>query len=333
MTVRKRRLVGVAALVGFVALTVVASLVIGAQSTSPAQVWHALFAADASPGDELVWKLRMPRTLLGVMVGVALGVAGALLQGHTRNPLADTGLLGLNAGAAFAVVLSIHLLHITDPGGYIWFALLGSLIAAFIVFGVSALGRGGGDPLSLAIAGAAVTFFLQAMTNALALDDITAFDSFRFWIVGALGGRDLHVAAQVAPFLVVGLLLAAINTPALNVLALGEDTARALGGRVRVTRAVGLAAVALLSGAATAACGPIAFLGLVVPHVARWITGPDHRWLVPYSGLLGAAVLLAADVVGRVVVPPGELSVGIALAVFGAPCFVMLVRRRRLAVL
>lgn len=328
--VQRRRLLGVAALAILAVVAVLASLAVGAQAMSLADVVHALVHPTGTETDEVVRSLRVPRTVLGLVVGIALGMAGALIQGHTRNPIADTGLLGLNAGAAFAVVLVIHFLGMSAPSQYVWFALVGTLVAAVVVFGTASIGAGRATPLSLALAGAAVTFFLQAMTNAVVLLDTVALDGYRFWIVGSLAGRDLSVLQQVAPFLVLGLALAVAAAPGLNVLSLGEDVARSLGANITRSRILGITAITLLAGAATAACGPIAFVGLVVPHIARAITGPDYRWLVPYAGLLGGLLLLFADVVGRVVVRPGELQVGIVLAIVGAPFFIVVVRSRKL---
>ncbi len=333
MTTRERRLLGLGGLLVLLVFATIASVAIGALPMSLGEIRHALFSPTGLPTDDVVRELRIPRTILGLAVGLALGVAGALIQGHTRNPLADTGLLGLNAGAAFLVVLSMYAFGFTMPGQYIWFALAGSFVAGVVVFGIASIGAGDASPLSLALAGAAVSFCLQALTNAFLLIDVTTLDSYRFWIVGSIAGRDLDVFWQVVPFLVLGLVLALVNTPALNVLNLGDDVARALGSNVGVNRAVGLFAVTLLAGAATAACGPIAFVGLVVPHIARAITGPDYRWLVPYAGLLGALLVLIADVVGRVVVRPGELHVGMVLALIGAPFFIAIVRRRKLVAL
>ncbi len=307
-----------------------ASLAVGARPIPPGQVWAAVWQPTGSADDVVVRALRAPRTVLGIGVGAALGVAGALMQGHTRNPLADPGLLGVSAGAAFLVVVGIHVGGVTSLSGYVWFAFAGAFGAGVLVFGLGSLGRGGPTPVTLALAGVAVTAFLGALTSAVVLADEATLDAFRFWAVGALAGRDAAVAGQVAPFLVVGLLLAVANAPALNLLALGEDVARGLGQNLAVARWTGLAAITLLTGAAVAACGPVGFVGLVVPHVARHFTGPDHRWLLPASGLAGAVLLLTADVVGRVVVRPGELQVGIVLGLLGAPFFVALVRRRRL---
>ncbi|MDV7242430.1 MULTISPECIES: iron ABC transporter permease [Rhodococcus] len=329
--IRRRRLIGLGVLVVLLGVVLLASIAVGARPLSFTEIFSALFDADGSQADIIVRTLRGPRTILGLVVGMALGVAGALIQGHTRNPLADAGLLGLNAGAAFLVVLSMYLFGFSAPSEYLWFAFAGSFLASVVVFGLSSIGNGAASPLSLALAGAAVAFFLQAMTNAIIIVDQASLDSYRFWVVGSVAGRGFDVLWQVLPFLVIGLLLALASTPGLNVLSLGEDVARSLGTNIGASRALGIVAITLLTGAATAACGPIAFIGLVVPHVARAITGPDYRWLVPYAGLLGGVMLVTADVIGRVVVRPGELQVGIVLAVFGAPFFIALVRRRKLA--
>jgi iron complex transport system permease protein len=327
---RARRVGLVLLLLGLLGLAVAASLAIGARPIPLGLVWHAIWSPTGTEDDVVVRALRAPRTVLGVGVGSALGVAGALMQGHTRNPLADPGLLGVSAGAAFLVVVGIHALGVTSLHGYVWFAVAGAFGASVLVFVLGSLGRGGPTPVALALAGVAVSAFLGALTSALILADTATLDAYRFWAVGSLAGRDAAVAGQVAPFLLAGLVLAAANARALNLLVLGEDVARGLGQNLAVARWTGLVAITLLTGAAVAACGPIGFVGLVVPHVARFFTGPDHRWLLPASGLAGAVLLLAADVLGRVVARPGELQVGIVLGLVGAPFFVALVRRRRL---
>lgn len=327
---RRRRLLGLAALLALLLAAVLASIAIGARPMDFGEIFHALFRATGTDTDLVVRTLRIPRTALAVAVGVALGIAGALIQGHTRNPLADAGLLGLNAGAALLVVLSIYLLGFSTPGQYLWFAFAGSLAASVVVFGISSLGGNRAGPLSLALAGAAVAMFLSSMTQTVIMLDQTSLDGYRFWVVGSVAGRGTDVLWQVLPFLVAGVVIALASTPSLNVLSLGDDVARGLGTNVTRARVIGIVAITLLTGAATAACGPIAFVGLVVPHVARFVTGPDYRWLLPYAGLLGAVMILLADVIGRVVLRPGELQVGIVLAVFGAPFFIALVRRRKL---
>lgn len=332
-TLRRRRLLVVTGLVALLVLVALASLAVGAKPIPIGQVWDAIWSPTGTENDIVVRSLRAPRTVLGIGVGIALGLAGALMQGHTRNPLADPGLLGVEAGAAFFVVVGIYALGVTSLFGYVWFAFAGAFAASVLVFVLGSLGRGGPTPVTLALAGVAVSALLGALTSALLLADRQTLDAFRFWAVGSLAGRDADIATQVAPFLLAGLLLAMLNAPGLNLLALGEDVARALGQRVAVTRWTGLVAITLLAGAAVAACGPIGFVGLVVPHVARALTGPDHRWLLPAAGLAGAVLVLAADVIGRVVVRPGELQVGIVLALVGAPFFIALVRRTRLVTL
>ncbi|MGY2001315.1 FecCD family ABC transporter permease [Blastococcus sp. SYSU DS1024] len=332
--VRGRRLGTLALLLVLVVAAALASIAVGTRSIGLADVWRSLL--DSSLGSEeavIVRQLRVPRTVLGLLVGAALGVAGALMQGHTRNPLGDPGLLGVTAGASLAVVLAIAALGIGTPGGYVWFAFAGALVGTVLVYAIGSAGPGGATPVTLALAGAALSALFFALVRAVVVTDEQTLDSFRFWVVGSLAGRGAEIAWQVGPFIAVGVVLALANAPALNLLGLGEDVARGLGQRIWLARTIGLAAITLLAGAATAACGPIAFVGLVVPHVVRALTGPDHRWLIPCSGLLGAALLLAADVIGRIVARPGELQVGIVLALIGAPFFVALVRRRRTATL
>ncbi|GAB3365083.1 FecCD family ABC transporter permease [Modestobacter lapidis] len=325
------RVLGLWLLLALAVAVCLLSIAVGTRPIGLGTVWQSLTDA-ATPGDEavIVRQLRVPRTVIGLLAGLALGVSGALMQGHTRNPLGDPGLLGVTAGASFAVVLSISLFDVGSPGGYVWFAFAGALAGSVAVFAIGSSGAGGATPVSLALAGAALSALLYALVQALTIRETTTLDAFRFWVVGALAGRDSEVVGQVAPFIVAGLVLALVNAPALNLLGLGEDVARGLGTRIWLARATGLAAITLLTGAATAACGPIAFVGLVVPHIARAVTGPDHRWLIPYSGLLGVVFLLLADVLGRIIARPGELQVGIVLAVVGTPFFIALVRRRRL---
>ncbi|WP_245161078.1 iron ABC transporter permease [Blastococcus sp. CT_GayMR16] len=329
---RSRRLVWLAVLLALVLAAALASIAVGTRSIGLGEVWRALLDGDLGTEEAvIVRQLRVPRTALGLLVGLALGVAGALMQGHTRNPLGDPGLLGVTAGASLAVVLAIAWFGIGTPSGYVWFAFAGALAGTVLVYAISSAGRGGATPVTLALAGAALSALLYALVRAVLVSDQQTLDSFRFWVVGALAGRGAEVSWQVGPFIAVGLVLAVANAPALNLLGLGEDVARGLGQRIWPARVVGLGAITLLCGAATAAAGPIAFVGLVVPHAVRAITGPDHRWLIPCSGLLGAALLLLADVLGRIVARPGELQVGIVLALVGAPFFIVLVRRRRTA--
>jgi iron complex transport system permease protein len=305
------------------------SLAVGSRALPLDTVVDVLFDHDGSEAATIVHALRVPRTVLALAAGAALGIAGALMQGHTRNPLADPGLLGVEAGASCAVVLAIFAFGVEDLGGYAWFALAGAGLAATAVFAIGSTRRGP-DPVSLVLAGAAVSAMLAAVTAAIVVRDSDTLDSYRFWVVGSAAGRELSVFWQVLPFLAAGLLLAAIGTPGLNLLQLGDDVASSLGLHPWRSKAMGVGAVMLLTGGATAACGPVGFVGLVVPHLARRLGGVDYRWVVPYSGLLGALLVMVADIVGRLVVRPAELQVGIVMALIGGPAFVLLVRRTRM---
>ncbi len=305
------------------------SLAIGSQDIPLSEVFAAFTAYDSSDAHAIVRDLRVPRTVLGLLVGTALGAAGALMQGATRNPLAEPGILGINAGAAFAVVLAIKLLHVGTTLGYLSFALVGAAVTAVLVFALGATGRGAGA-VSLALAGSVLTALFISLTSAVLVFDAQTLDQFRYWIVGSLAGRDMDVAVAVAPVIVAGLLVALACGRALNALALGDDSARALGAHPSRARALASLGFVLLAGGAVAAAGPVAFVGLAVPHIARAFVGPDYRWTIPYSVLLGAILLLAADVLGRVAARPAEIGVGIVTALLGAPFFIWLVRRGRL---
>jgi iron complex transport system permease protein len=295
-------------------------------------VWDAIWHYDPSLNDHLIVRsLRVPRTVLGLAVGAALGLAGAVMQGVTRNPLADPGILGIEAGASLAVVIGIYAFGIGSLAGYVWFAFAGAAAASVVVYTLGSMGRGGATPVKLALAGAALASLLGSFTSAILLTDLATLDQFRFWVVGSLAGRGGDIAVQVLPFLAVGTILALGSARSLNALALGDDVARSLGQRVHAARAVAALAVVILCGAAVAAAGPIAFVGLTIPHVARALCGPDYRWVLPWSMVLAPVLLLGADIIGRLVARPGELQVGIVTALVGAPFFIALVRRRRLA--
>lgn len=320
------------ALLGAVLLAIcLLSLSLGARSIPPIEVARTLLG---HPPDQdvhdIVWSARVPRTALGLTAGAALGLSGALMQALTRNPLADPGILGVNAGAALFVVIAITL-GITGALGYVWFAFLGAALASVVVYSIASLGRDGATPVKLALAGAAISALCYAVTTAFLLLDQSTFDQFRFWQVGALAGRGLGVVGQLAPFLALGILVSLLLGRVLNTLSLGDDVARGLGASVLGSRIAAAAVVVLLCGAATAAAGPIGFVGLTIPHVARMITGPDYRWVLPYSMLLSPILLLGADILGRVVARPGEVQVAIVTALIGAPVFIALVRRRNLA--
>lgn len=308
------------------AVAVVLSLAVGARPLSPAEVWHGLVDPDAA-AFAVVREMRLPRTLLGLAVGAALGLAGGVMQALTRNPLADPGLLGINAGASAAVVSSIAFFGVSSLGGYVWFAFAG---AAAVSVGVWLVGGGRtATPGRMALGGAAINAVLYAYVSAVQLLDTASLEAMRFWTVGSLAAARPETAVQIAPFIAVGLVLTAALARPLNALALGDDTARALGANPAVVRVLAIVVITLLCGTATAACGPIVFIGLLVPHLVRPLTGPDLRWLLACSAFLAPLVLLAADVLGRVLARPSEVQVGIVTAVAGGTFFVYAVRRTR----
>ncbi|WP_016908109.1 FecCD family ABC transporter permease [Streptomyces xiaopingdaonensis] len=316
---------GVVLLFGSVAL----SLCAGAEAVPPGTVWDALVHGTRGEEAAIVQDMRLPRTLIGVAVGAALGLAGAVMQSLTRNPLADPGLLGVNAGASAAVVTAISLFGVESFGGYLWFAVAGAGIASVVV---SALGgSGAATPVRLALAGTAVSAALSGYINGLQLLDTHALDRLRNWDVGSLAGRSGDLLAQAAPLLVAGAFLAFALARPLNVMAFGEDSARALGTNPGRTRVLSVVSVTLLCGGATAVCGPIGFVGLMVPHAVRFFTGPHTPRLFAYCALYAPVLLLVSDVVGRVVAPPSEIQVGIITALLGGLLFIHLVRRRKVA--
>jgi iron complex transport system permease protein len=328
---RVTRAAGLAAALALLALALLVSVAVGAKSIPLGDVLGALLRDDGSEQAAIVRELRLPRTIVGLAIGCALGLTGALMQAMTRNPLADPGLLGVQAGASAAIVIAIAAFGIDDPALFVWFAFAGAALASLAVYALGAGGRGGATPVRLLLAGTAVLAALMALVDGVMLMDPLAFNRFRYWRVGSLSGRGFDELLSLLPFLLAGGLLALVLARPLNALALGDDAGRALGAHVGRTRALTAIAVVLLCGAATALAGPIVFVGLMIPHAARALAGPDLRWVLPYSLVLGALLVLAADVLGRIVVRPGELQVGIVTALIGAPVLVALVRRRRIA--
>jgi iron complex transport system permease protein len=316
---------------GLIGVVVVAliSLRIGTRSVSTRSVWDALFHYDITSYDQTVVRsLRLPRTIVALGVGSALAVAGATMQAVTRNPLAEPSILGVSSGASFAVVTVIYYLNLTSPAEYIWFAFAGAMIASILVFFVGSLGRDGATPVKLALAGVVVSALLGSWTSTLLLLDQETFDVVRFWFAGSVVGRDLHTFWVVSPFLLGGSLGCLLLGHQLNVLNLGDDAARGLGMRTNRVRIMCSILVVLITGAAVATAGPIAYVGLAVPHMVRSVIGPDYRWVLPYSFLVGAIFLTGADIVGRIVARTSEIQVGIVTAAIGAPFLIYLARHR-----
>ncbi|MGW5671611.1 FecCD family ABC transporter permease [Micromonospora sp. NPDC003776] len=310
------------------AAVAVLSLAVGAKPLALPDVWHGL-TDPASPEHTVVRQLRLPRTLLGLTAGAALGVAGAAMQALTRNPLADPGLLGINAGASAAVATATVTLGVTALDHQVWYALLGAALATLA--GHAVAGGRHATPTRLALAGAALNAALYSYVSAVMLVDSTSLERLRFWTVGSLAGARTDTVPALLPFILAGLALALLAARPLAALALGDDSARALGAHPGLVRAAVIAAVTLLCGAATAACGPIVFVGLLAPHLVRAVTGPDPRRLLPWCAVYAPVLLLTADVAGRILGRPGELQVGLVTAVLGGPLFLHLVRRGRVA--
>lgn len=330
---RNVRVLGIAACAIALVAASICSIVFGVRDVPLEDVWNALVHGGTHSGAQGIEAAtvlsRVPTTVAGILVGMALGIGGALMQGVTRNPLADPGLLGINSGAALFVVIGMTFLGVGSAIGTVWFAFAGAAVAAVAVYAVASAGRRGATPFALALAGAAVTAAASSITLGVLLTHVNSLDSYRFWQIGSISAPSWNTVLLLAPFIVAGVVLALMQGPALNALALGDDLARGLGHRVGLSRALAAIAVVLLCGAATAMAGPIAFVGLAVPHAARLVFGADYRWLLPASALLGGVLLLGADVIGRLVARPSTVEVGVVVAVIGAPVLIALVRRTK----
>ncbi|MGC1310538.1 MAG: iron ABC transporter permease [Phormidesmis sp.] len=304
----------------------VASIALGVADIGPVEVYQALVAPDGSTEHLIIRTVRVPRSLTALLVGSAVAVAGAIMQGLTRNPLADPSILGINAGAAFAVVMAVFWLNAASLSVYAGFAMVGAAIAAITVYSLGSLGRGGLTPLNLTIAGAALTALVSSLTTGVLILSQRTLEEIRFWLAGSVAGRDLALVVQVLPYLAVGLVLGlAIGKP-LTTLSLGEDIAQGLGQNTLWVKGLAAIAVILLAGGSVAIAGPIGFVGLIVPHIVRFWAGADYRWILPYSAIVGAILLLLADIGARLIIQPQELPVGIVMPLLGAPFFIQLTR-------
>ncbi|GAA4722787.1 FecCD family ABC transporter permease [Phytohabitans rumicis] len=324
----RRRLLGLVVALVVLLVLLVLSVMIGSTPIPPSVVWDALFHSSADIDQFAIRDYRLPRAIVGLVVGVALGLSGALIQALTRNPLADPGILGVHAGASFAVTVAVGLLGVRDVQGYMWFAFAGALVVTLMVLALGST-RQGSSPVVMVLAGVCVGAVLGGARDALQLTNPDAFDALRSWNAGSIGGRPLEAMWPILPFFAVALVLAFVVAGPLNAMALGDELAVAQGVRLARTRVLAIIALTLLSGGATAIAGPIVFVGLMVPHVARWIVGPHQGWIFAYSILLGPSLLLLSDILGRVVMRPGEIPVGVVTAFVGAPVLIALVRRRK----
>ena len=319
-------LLGLGVGLALLTLAMLASIAFGAADIDALSVWRAITAFDGSTDHLIIRTLRLPRALTAALVGAALGVAGALMQAVTRNPMADPGILGIESGAALGVVAAVFFLQVSSLAVYALFAFIGAALSALAVYALGALGRGGPTPLKITVAGAALSALLSSLTTGMLLLNQRTLDEVRFWLAGSVAGRDLTLLAQVAPYIAAGLLLALLLGRQITTLTLGDDVAQGLGQRTALIKALAAVGVVLLAGSAVAVAGPIGFVGLVIPHVVRLFVGMDYRWILPYAALVGAIFLVGADVAGRLVLRPVELPVGVMTALIGGPFFVYLVR-------
>ncbi|MBD2000544.1 iron ABC transporter permease [Leptolyngbya sp. FACHB-541] len=315
---------GVSILLLFVCLLL--SITFGAADIDLSTVWQALTAFDGSTNHLIITTLRLPRALIALLVGAALAVAGALMQGLTRNSLAEPRILGISAGAALAVVAATFLIGTTSIQIYTWFAFAGAAIAAVAVYSLGSVGRGGLSPLKLVLAGAVLDYLLSALMTGILILDRRTLDEVRFWLAGSVAGRDFNILLQVLPYVLIGLIIAFSLGKQITTLTLGEDVARGLGLNTAWVKAIAIITVVLLAGSAVALAGPIGFVGLVIPHIVRFWVGVDYRWILPYAAVWGAVLLLIADLAARLIIKPQELPVGIMMALLGAPFFIYLAR-------
>ena len=307
-------------------ICLVLSVTYGTADISLDKVFLALIAFDGSIEHLIIRTVRLPRSLIAILVGAAIAVAGTLMQGLTRNPLADPGILGINAGAAMAVVMTSFIFGTSSPIVYAWSAFMGAGVAAVTVYSLGSLGRGGLTPLNITIAGAALSAFLSSLTTGILILSQKTLDEIRFWLAGSVAGSDFTLFLQVLPYIAIGLVVAfAIGKP-ITTLSLGEDVARGLGQRTAWVKVAAAVSVVLLAGSSVAVAGPIGFIGLVVPHIVRFIVGFDYRWILPYSAVFGAILLLVADIGARLLIKPQEVPVGVMTALVGTPFFIYLAR-------
>ncbi|GIV22279.1 FecCD family ABC transporter permease [Chloroflexus aurantiacus] len=310
-------------------LALLSSIAFGAADIAPADVWQALVAFNPASTDHLIIRtLRVPRAAVAALVGAALAVAGALMQGLTRNPLADPGILGIETGAALGVVSAVFFLKIGSLYLYALFAFAGATLTALAVYALGSIGRGGPTPLKITIAGAALTALLSSFTTGILIFNQRTLEEVRFWLAGSVAGRDLNLLVQASPYLICGLLLALALGRQITTISLGDDIAKGLGQRTGWVKLLTAVATVVLAGASVAVAGPIGFVGLVIPHAVRFLVGVDYRWILPYAALIGATFLVLSDVAARLIIRPTELPVGVMTALIGGPFFVYLVRWR-----
>ncbi|WP_273831687.1 FecCD family ABC transporter permease [Guptibacillus sedimenti] len=310
-----------------VMMLMVASVVYGLTSITWATAWRAFTQFDGSNAHIIIIENRVPRALIGAAVGASLAVAGALMQAITRNPLASPSILGVNAGASFVIVIAVTFFSVSSLTTFSWLAFLGAAFASILVYVLGSLGREGLTPMKLTLAGAAMAAMFSSLTQGMLVLNEKALEDVLFWLAGSIEGRSLAMLYSVLPYIGIGLIGALFISTKINTLVIGEDVAKGLGQRTLLVKAAAALFIVFLAGGSVAVAGPIGFIGIVVPHVARFFTGPDYRWVIPYSAILGAILLLSADIAARYVILPLEAPVGVLTAVIGTPFFIYIARR------
>lgn len=313
------------------AAAVMGSIAFGVTNIPLHQVWESFTQFNGSNEHLIILTARLPRALIALAVGASLAVAGALMQVITRNPIASPSTLGVNSGAAFFIIMSAGWLGISGLQSLTWVALIGAAVSGGIVFFLGSIGRDGMTPVKITLAGASIAAFFHSLTQGLMLSDGKMFDQVLVWLVGSVAGRDLNQLAAVWPYMTVGMLAALLLGRHLNALSMGDDIAQSLGQKTALIKLLAAAAVILLAGGSVAAAGPIAFVGIIIPHIVRYLIGNDYRWILPYSAVLGALLLVTADLGSRYIAMPKEVPVGVMTAIIGVPFFVYIARKGRRA--
>ncbi|KYD30437.1 hypothetical protein B4110_2128 [Parageobacillus toebii] len=307
------------------------SIIYGYTDTSWKIAIEAFTNNNGSNAHIIIETVRLPRALIAAAVGASLAMAGALMQALTKNPLASPGIFGINAGAGFFIVLFVTFFQVHSLQVFTWLAFSGAALAAAIVFMISAVGKDGATPLKLTLAGTAVAALFASLTQGMLAANEKALEEVLFWLAGSVSGRKLEMLTAVLPYFIVGWIGSLLFAQKVNILMMGDDVAKGLGQRTNAVKAGAALLVVLLAGSSVAIAGPIGFIGIIVPHIARALVGVDHRWVLPYCSLIGAILLIAADIGARYILMPREVPVGIVTAFLGVPFFVYIARRGILA--
>ncbi|OAB32471.1 iron ABC transporter [Paenibacillus macquariensis subsp. defensor] len=322
------RLLGLACSLFILGVAVICSVIYGVTDIPLSSIWESFVHYDYSSQEHLIIQtVRVPRALIAVAAGGSLAVAGALMQVITRNPIASPSLFGINSGAAFMVVIASGWLGISGMQSLTLFALLGAAISGSIVFYLGSIGRDGMTPIKITLAGASIAAFFHSMTQGYMLTNGKMFDQVLVWLVGSVAGRDMDMLINVLPYLFIGFIIAISLSRHLNVLLMGDDVAQTLGQRTALIKSLASVAVILLAGGSVAVAGPIAFVGIIIPHIVRYLVGNDYRWVIPYSAVLGGILLVTADIGARYIAMPKEIPVGVMTAILGVPFFVYIARK------